>query len=693
MKNQHSIRIPLILATVALCSCTTPSPTPETLHLTDTVAIPRSLDGESVVPVAQAAYLLDGHLYLNVSAAEGASHKIARGEGHSDKNKFGLSVPSGRPGTPPILTIEDLEQGRWKSDEGVDVPVFDSARWRQLVEGVQMIVTPREPGYGTVVDVLNQQELFHYYDEIGTLRTVPIVYKPDAVRVKETYSFDQVVRNSLPAVRQVLSDGGPPLDFALLNTGDESEAGFPFVFLDFKKREALFLRTLPDPKRKGPSSLNTTLQSAAHVTTSHVRTVFEQPVTGLTRLFTLVTRATTDVLDPRGLLPIEYGPIPPIDESPGMDLAAWEAELDKLTGTRAANGRITSLVDGQEFFPRMFDAVSGAKKSVKLRTYIFDNDDYALQFAELLKRRSAEIDVRVMVDGLGTIGGAAAQPEYQPSGNASGGSVVTFLRQGSKVKVKVLANPWFAGDHSKVTIIDERTAFVGGMNVGREYRYEWHDLMLELGGPVVDVLRTQFQKTWVRQRPLGDLWAPLTRVKPVNEDAPGMYPIRILTTGPQEAQILKAQIAAIRASRQRVYIQNAYFTSDAILYELAMARRRGVDVRVIMPMRGDSGLINRSNAIAANKMLANGVRVYIYPRMSHLKGAIYDGWACLGSANFDALSLEVNRELNVATSHAPVVEELVQRVFLADMEKSAELKEPFPKKWSDFLTELIADRL
>ena len=106
-----------------------------------------------------------------------------------------------------------------------------------------------------------------------------------------------------------------------------------------------------------------------------------------------------------------------------------------------------------------------------------------------------------------------------------------------------------------------------------------------------------------------------------------------------------------------------------------------MDVRIILPLRGDSGLINRSNAIAANKMLANGVRVYIYPKMSHVKGAVYDGWACLGSANFDALSLEVNRELNIATAHAPVVEELVQRVFLADMEKSAELTEPFPKKW------------
>jgi phosphatidylserine/phosphatidylglycerophosphate/cardiolipin synthase-like enzyme len=92
-------------------------------------------------------------------------------------------------------------------------------------------------------------------------------------------------------------------------------------------------------------------------------------------------------------------------------------------------------------------------------------------------------------------------------------------------------------------------------------------------------------------------------------------------------------------------------------------------------------------------MMANGIRVYIYPGMSHLKGAVYDGWACLGSANFDAFSLHVNKELNIATSHPQAVEELVQRVFIADMEKSVELTQPFPRKWHDFLVETLADRL
>jgi hypothetical protein len=101
MKARHSIRIFLFLAVLALCSCSTPTPSP-TLQLADTTAIGLPSDSESVAPVAQAAYLLYGNLYLNVTTAEGSSPKIARGEIPADKNKLGLSVPSGHPGTPPI---------------------------------------------------------------------------------------------------------------------------------------------------------------------------------------------------------------------------------------------------------------------------------------------------------------------------------------------------------------------------------------------------------------------------------------------------------------------------------------------------------------------------------------------------------------------------------------------------------------
>jgi cardiolipin synthase len=653
------------------------------------------LDSEPLAPVAQAAYLLDGNLYLEVRSQDSTGHRVVRRDATSSSGSNAIRPSfSSRAGTPPVLQIEDLEAEHWRPAKGSPVAVFDASYWQQILRAAQIAVTPTDRRFGAVVNVLDEQDLFHYYDEIGTLRTVPIIYKPESVRVKHTYRLERVIAETMPTLRKTLSEGNQLPAYALINTGDGTEGGFPFVFLDFNRQQAFFLRWLPrDWQPTSPSPLSTTIETAAHVTTSHIVVIFEQPVTALTRLLTLATRTTTGMLDPRGRLPIAQGEIPPVNNGPGMDLTGWEATLDRMTGESASRGRIKTLIDGEEFFPRLIDAVTAAQQSLLLRTYIFDNDDYATGFADLLKRRSTDIDIRVMVDGLGMIGGAAAQPEYQPSAGGSVGSMAEYLQRDSKVKVRVLANPWLTGDHTKSIVVDQRIAFVGGMNIGREYRYEWHDLMVELSGPVVDVVRKDFEKTWVRQMVLGDLLALFKVVKPVNAATDDMYPIRVLTTSARDAQILKAQIAAIRASRQRIYIQNAYFTSDAILYELVMARRRGVDVRVILPLRSDSGLIDRANAIAANKMIANGIRVYIYPGMSHVKGAVYDGWACLGSANFDALSLQVNHELNIATSHPAAVEDLVQRVFLADMEQSVELTEPFPAEWWDFLTGLLADML
>ena len=672
-----------VLFAFVVSGCSSParhSPAIVRIAATDTA----ELVEEAQVPVAQAAYLVDGILHLEVHSPDNTDYWTAQDD----------QTASSLIGAPRILVIEDLAPDDWDPQQGVRVPVFSASSWQHILEASKVAVTPRDRRFGVVVNVLNEQDLFHYYDEFESLRTVPIIYKPESVQVQQTMRLDEVIARRMPVVRKDLSGADEPLEFALINTGDGSEGGFPFVFLDFKRQHALFLRNLPGNAQKSSSSaMGTTIEAAAHLTTSHVVVILEQPVTALTRLLSLATRTTTGMLDPRGRFPITSGEIPQINDGPGMNLDLWETTLDDMTGEASSTGKIRILLDGREFYPRMIDAVTQAKSLLQLRMYIFDNDDYAIGFANLLKRRSADVDVYVMVDGLGTIAGAAAQPAYQPATGSGGGSVIEYLRQDSNVKVRVLENPWLTGDHTKSIVIDRHTAFVGGMNIGREYRYEWHDLMLELSGPVVDVVRKDFEKTWVRHMFMGDLLAPLKVVKPVNETRAGMYPIRVLRTSPNDAQILKAQIAAIRQSKQRIYIQNAYFTSDAILYELVMARRRGVDVRVILPLRSDSGLIDRANAIAANKMIANGIRVYIYPGMSHVKGAIYDGWACLGSANFDALSLHVNRELNIATSHPPAVEELLQRVFLADMAKSVELTEPFPREWWDFLTGLIADVL
>ncbi|MDH3267107.1 MAG: phospholipase D-like domain-containing protein, partial [Gammaproteobacteria bacterium] len=94
-----------------------------------------------------------------------------------------------------------------------------------------------------------------------------------------------------------------------------------------------------------------------------------------------------------------------------------------------------------------------------------------------------------------------------------------------------------------------------------------------------------------------------------------------------------------------------------------------------------------------NAMLEHGIRVFLYPGMSHVKAAIIDGWACLGSANWDKLSFRTNKELNIATSHPEYVANLLRQVFMPDFELSVELTEPFPERWSDRLAEVISDYL
>jgi cardiolipin synthase len=419
-----------------------------------------------------------------------------------------------------------------------------------------------------------------------------------------------------------------------------------------------------------------------------------QPFSSLKRLLFMITDTAIDLVKPVSLLWEAAGPVPPVSQRPGMDLAQWEMQLDTLTGKRVSHGSIRLLIDGDQFFPRFVDTVMAAQSSIHLRSYIFDTDDYATAIADLLKQRSEQIEVKVLLDGLGTLVAAGVTSDSMPRSFDPPGSMEQYLERNSKVRVRAQSNPWLTGDHTKTLIVDRQTAFVGGMNIGREYRYDWHDLMMEVRGPVVKELGREFDKTWSRAGFLGDLeyLVHSLRLKKKVDAGPG-YPVRVLYTKPGDSQIYRAQLAAIRAAQRYIYIHNPYFSDDEFLVELARARRRGVDVRVIMSTRGDSPIMDQSNRLAANSMFRRGIRVYLYPSFSHVKAAIYDGWACLGSANLDKMSLRINEELNLATSHREVVEALEKQLFVPDFEKSTEMTRPLEEDWSYYLAELLADQL
>lgn len=389
---------------------------------------------------------------------------------------------------------------------------------------------------------------------------------------------------------------------------------------------------------------------------------------------------------------LDKQPIPSVIEREGMDLERWEQRLDEITHQPASSGQIEFLIDGEAYFNRLTQEIRRAHQSVDVRTYIFDNDDYALEIADLIKSRSNDIEVRVLADELGQLAAHRVNANSQPEAHRPPLSLSMYLETNSNVRYRTQSNHWLSGDHVKTTIIDESMAFVGGMNIGREYRYDWHDLMMQVQGPIVAHIQHDFDIAWAKAGYLGDLgalWATLTQNTSSNE-AHG-YPIRLLQTFNHDSEIYRAQLEAIRRAQAYIYIENAYISDDEILFELAKARKRGVDVRVIFGSDGDEPVMHLSNTVSANTLLEHGVRVYLYPGMSHVKAAIIDGWACVGSANFDKLSLQINREINLATSDSKTVESLKQQLFERDFEKSYELQKPLPSGWKHTLAEIVSD--
>jgi cardiolipin synthase len=692
------IVVMLLMGLLPACAMKPVEPVPATTAITPTTPVTEgpvllALQARQVNDQIHIQFLQDEQVFEATSTLPVFPGSAGSGTSTTLTLEEAVKRHEGMPIAPLLIQAADALS---VPEGGMPLPIANITRWTDFRDRLCMEITPKETGKGVVIDFLRQEDLFFYFDDSGELQSVPVHEKPATIRIEATHSFEELLTMTAIQLGDYMTPAESVRSPALLfNTGDRTLYGFPFVYANAQTGQVAFLRRLPPEGEEfvRPSE-SAKSQAVMHATVSQVGSTVMQPVGSLTRLFGLVTHKTADTLTQKPVTLLKGKPIPPIANNPPMDAKQWEATLDELARSPTSQGQIKYLVDGEVFFARLIDTIQSAEESIDIRLYIFDNDDYAVKIADLLRRRSKEVEVRVLIDGLGTIGAASARSGSTPETYVPPASIVDYLQKDSDIEVQVLLNPWLAGDHSKTIVIDNRIGFLGGMNIGREYRYDWHDLMVELEGPVVDVLRDEFERSWKRGGLLGDVRAglhkPITQVNLPNSND---IPIRVLYTKPGDSQILRTQLKAIGRAQQRIYIENAYFTSDAIIYELAKARRRGVDVNVIIPYQGDSDVINRSNILAANTMLANGIRVYIYPGTSHMKGAVYDGWLCLGSANFDDLSLRVNRELNIATSDPDAVQGFIDEVLQPDIDMSVELTEPFPKNWSDYLMELLADHL
>ncbi|MCI0738957.1 MAG: phosphatidylserine/phosphatidylglycerophosphate/cardiolipin synthase family protein [Gemmataceae bacterium] len=475
--------------------------------------------------------------------------------------------------------------------------------------------------------------------------------------------------------------------------------GSRLVLIDFAAREAVALyapQVSADPRHAAKLAL-TAANLASFAIVDNGWAFLKNPVSSLTRTLNQGLQWSVTLLGPR--LRDRASTIPAVTNGPGMDLSDWERWLDQHTGMPRERGTVRLLPNGETFFPLIERRLAAAEQNIDIHVCIFDRDDVAARFADVLKQRATNVDVRVVFDRINSFGAGRTPPATPaPDGFIPPRKISAYLRNGSSVQVRPQLNPGFTADHSKVFLIDGRYAYIGGMNIGREYRYEWHDLMAEIEGPVVTSLQKEFDKKWAQTSLWGDcaLAVEALRGSTVVSNIPpaaDSIELRRLYTKTFDRQIRRAEMEAVKRARNHIYLQNAYLYDNGMIIALVKARLRGVDVRVIMPAENDFKIGHGSNLVTANYLLRHGVRVYFYPGMTHVKAMQIDGWTCFGSANFDALSLRLNREANLATSDSAFAARFKKEVFDTDFARCRELKESVPVGWNDHLGDVILNQL
>src|SRR5579859_974931 len=224
--------------------------------------------------------------------------------------------------------------------------------------------------------------------------------------------------------------------------------------------------------------------------------------------------------------------------------------------------------------------------------------------------------------------------------------MTSYIKRDSQVKVRPFLNPFLSYDHSKVYLVDGRQAWLGGMNIGREYRYEWHDMMVQLEGPVVASLENDFRLDWAHASLGGDLayLAALLHHPKQTGFMPGTNSwtqLRLLPTKTTWKPFSTALLGALRQAQSYIYVENAYLFDKRVITGLVQARSRGVDVRVVLPRTNDSKTARHAELVIGNYLLEHGVGVYFYPGMTHVKALLADDWACVGSSNLNQFGLRL----------------------------------------------------
>lgn len=344
------------------------------------------------------------------------------------------------------------------------------------------------------------------------------------------------------------------------------------------------------------------------------------------------------------------------------------------------------LVNGEEKFPEVFEALNNAKHHIHIEYYIYDNDIIGNEVKEILIRKAREgVKVRLIYDAFGS---RSIRKKFVRALVEAGVEAYPFNR----IRFILLANPLNYRNHRKIIVIDGNCGFVGGINISDRYlnhpRYHngrmpkvyWRDTHLRIDGPGVQYLQYLFFCDWnfcARQQLQPDPFYFDTRNNPQGREC-----VQIAASGPDSptSTIMLSMVKAISLAKKEILLTTPYFIpGETILNALKVASLGGVRVRLIAPGVSDSWLVNAAAWSYYDDMLRAGVEIYLYEKgFIHVKTMVVDDFiAIVGTANLDFRSFDVNFEVNAVVYGEKLASEL-RANFLSDIEVSKKIQ---PEAW------------
>ena len=359
---------------------------------------------------------------------------------------------------------------------------------------------------------------------------------------------------------------------------------------------------------------------------------------------------------------------------------------------------LTLLENGEGYYPRVFDVIAHAQREVLLETFIWYDDKVGrgLQQALLQAARNGA-EVHVLVDGWGSpdLGPELLGPLLEAGVQLRGYDPVRGVVQ-RRLNM-------FRRMHRKLVVVDQRVAFVGGINYSIDHLADYgpmakQDYAVEVTGPLVAQVRAFCSQTLQAPQPRRRPTTPPPRPRwhwhgrrerhVAPPPAAGTPAIAALVTRDNDAHTRDIELqyrAALRAARHRVVIANAYFFPGfTLLQALRRTARRGVRVDLILQGQPDMMIAGIAASLLYGHLLRAGVRVFEYcERPFHGKVAVVDDeWATVGSSNLDPLSLALNLEANVVARDAAFARHVRERMDALMAHSCKQVRLPPATRWS-----------